>query len=154
MRTFLRLLPAIALVTAAGGTLLPQAANASVSPRVPKDLSVVASSCPSSTFCLYSGVGFSGTRWEYDYGSHSHNTWLYVGDGANDQAESLANNRAWTTKVGQNFPQSGGYRCLNGSLGISDLSQTPYQNNSTRLWHTISSFDLKTSLVSSCTSGA
>jgi hypothetical protein len=144
----------ITIVAAGGGALVPQAAGASVTPRVSQNLTAPAAGCPSSTFCLYGGVSYSGTQWDYAYSSHNHNTWLSVGSGANDQAASLQNSRAWTTKVGQNYPESGGYRCYDGNTQVADLSQISYVNDTTHLYHTISSYDLKTSTVSSCTGGA
>ena len=155
MRNLARLMPVIMPAAAAGGVLAPQAAGASVSLRVSQNLSAPDASCPASTFCLYGGIGLSGTQWAYAYSSNSHNTWLSVGSGANDKAASLHNNRAWTTKVGENYPESGGYRCYNGNVQVADLSSVTYVNkNTTELYHTISSYDLNTSTVSSCTGGA
>lgn len=142
------------LAAAVGGVLAPGAASASAATRAHHRVASTEEGCASATFCLYSGLSFSGTRFDYSYSGHSHDTWLYVGSGANDQAASLLNNRAWTTKVGQNFPESGGYACWAGQGHTPALNAFTYSNNGTLQYHTISSFDLKTSSVSSCTGGA
>jgi hypothetical protein len=143
------------LAAAAGGVLVPQAAGAATAHRgASPNAGAATTGCPSSTFCLWSDVTFGGTRFDYSYSGHRHNTWLYVGSNANDRAASLQNNRGWTTKVSQSYPESGGYFCWQGNTGSSDLLNRPYVNSTALQYHTISSYDLKTSTVRSCTAGA
>jgi hypothetical protein len=64
------------------------------------------SACPGSTLCLWLGSQFSGTLWEWPFGTFPHNRFVSVGSGPNDKASSFYNNRTDASEVAKNFPVS------------------------------------------------
>lgn len=72
--------------------------------------------CAAHTFCMWNMANWFGEKWSFNYNTHAHNTWLYVGNGANDEANSLDNNRAWPTDVDRNFPANAQQACVRGSV--------------------------------------
>ena len=70
-------------------------------------------SCPASTFCTFQNANYNangGTRWNFAYSSHPHNTWFWIGAGANDKISSFYNHRAWATWQAKNCPADSTFR--------------------------------------------
>jgi len=85
--------------------------------------------CGSHTWCMYTLPGYMGVQYSYNYNDNPHNTWLYVGNAANDAAVAIDNNRAWITSVAKNSPANAQWACDEGA--VSDLSGYSWPNGTT-----------------------
>lgn len=80
--------------------------------------------CGNGTLCTFKDANYrnGGSRWNFNFNSHPHNLWFYVGTGVNDQISSFYNHRAWTSYFSQNcpatFPVLGAHR----NSAISNLA--------------------------------
>jgi Peptidase inhibitor family I36 len=87
-------------------------------------------SCPASTFCTFQNVDYEGTRWNFAYNSYPHNTWFWIGAGANDQISSFYNNRSWATWVAKNCPADQYHSFYPGGWAIPDLTSYSWLDGS------------------------
>jgi Peptidase inhibitor family I36 len=104
------------------------------------------SSCGAHTLCLWENSGYSGTQWSYAYADYAHDSWIYVGAAANDQASSLYNNRGDYSDISKNSPPSSNGQtqaCVQPGDSVSDLANYEWTNG-TAMNDSISAFDLTT----------
>jgi len=83
--------------------------------------------CPSSTLCLFQNHDFNmngGSQWNFAYSTRPHDSWIYVGDGANDQTTSLLNNRTFDSAFAENKVQIFMDSCVDVAGNGGDESQT------------------------------
>jgi hypothetical protein len=135
------------------------AAPAAAQPQVIRPATV--HNCPSSTLCLYQNKDYNlngGSQWNFAYSNRPHDTWIYVGDAANDQATSLVNNRTFESSFAENKIQIDPGSCAdvegNGgnesfSAGPADLSPVRWSDGS-KMNDSISAVMLKSSNYTTC----
>jgi len=96
--------------------------------------------CGAHTFCMWNMRAWFGAKWSFNYNTHAHDKWLFVGKAANDKADSLDNNRAFVTGVALNYPAGKtNWVCIRGRVGDLFLKSWP---NHVIASYTISSFFL------------
>jgi hypothetical protein len=140
----------VSFVALAGLSIGPASAQ-EVKP-VTHTLPASAPSCGASTFCMWNNINYTGTRWSYPYADYSHNSWIWVGGGANDQAASIYANREYSTGIAQNNPPgSGGTSCFVGPGGYSDLYGYRWPVTNAPVLFSISAIFLHSSRDSDCT---
>jgi hypothetical protein len=109
-------------------------------------------SCASASLCLWRDSGWGGTRWTFTFGHYTSNAWIYVGNGANDQASSLFNNRAWVSGIAADLPvQTNGWACVRGGSSAENLQNFSWRKG-VNMNDSISAFDLSTGTISNCPS--
>jgi Peptidase inhibitor family I36 len=117
----------LALGALAGLTGVPASAQVAkpthaVQPSVPAADSL---GCGAHTFCMWNMADWFGAKWSFNYNTHAHDKWLYVGNGANDAARSLDNNRAFVTGVALNYPAGNQWACVTGRVPDLFLKSWP-----------------------------
>jgi hypothetical protein len=101
-----------------------KAATQTSSPRP----AVALPSCPDATFCTFQNVDYKGTRWNFSYNSRPHNTWFWIGAGANDKISSLYNHRAWATWVAKDCPADQYHSYWSGGQSWPNLTDLEWLN--------------------------
>jgi len=97
--------------------------------------------CAAHTFCMWNMRAWWGAKWSFNYNTHAHDKWLFVGKGANDKADSLDSNRGFVTGVAPNYPpgKTTNWACVRGRVPDLFLKSWP---NHIIAWYTISSYFL------------
>ena len=147
------------VLTSAGVLTGLGAAPAAAQPPVIRPATV--HNCPSSTLCLYQNHDYNmngGSQWNFAYSNRPHDTWIYVGDAANDQTTSFVNNRTFGSSLAENKIQIAPDSCAdadgNGgdeafSSGPADLSPVRWPDG-TKMNDSISAVKLKSSDYATC----
>jgi hypothetical protein len=106
-------------------------------------------SCPSSTLCAFQNSGYGGTRWQFAYSSHVHDTWFWIGSGANDQVSSYYNHRAFTSWFDKACPANQDNWFVPGGEALSNLAGINYISDNTPVNDSFSAVALMSSASSS-----
>lgn len=96
-------------------------------------------------FCMWHDSSYMGTMWTWNTNKNSHNTWLYVGSAANDQASSLFNERSYVTYVDIDYPASIGTqyeKCWGPNVQVANLGPYEWPGTSLTMNDDISSVDI------------
>jgi Peptidase inhibitor family I36 len=111
-----RTLALTAAFTSAAALAISGAAQASAATSQPGSLASQAavasaaiphsgiSNCPQYSLCLWQNSGYTGNMWFWSWSMTPHETGIWVGGSANDQASSLYNDRDDVSEVGKNYP--------------------------------------------------
>jgi peptidase inhibitor family I36 len=77
--------------------------------------------CPTSTFCLWQDINFSGTRWDFSLANYQSDTWYELPSASKDQASSLYNNRAHVVYYNDDLESDIDHDCSNPGGYRGDL---------------------------------